>query len=36
MSKAIVPTIAFTKPPAKDNIDLINEATATLRAAEKK
>ena len=35
-SKAIVLTIAFTKPPAKDSIDLINEAAATLRAAEKK
>ena len=34
--KAIVPTIAFTKPPAKDNIDLINEAAATLSVAEKK
>ena len=31
-----MPTITFTKPPAKDCIDLINDAAATLRAAEKK
>ncbi|KAL8134938.1 hypothetical protein AgCh_009811 [Apium graveolens] len=36
VSKAIMPIFAFIKPPAKDSIDLINEAPATLRAAEKK
>ncbi|KAL8113421.1 hypothetical protein AgCh_020652 [Apium graveolens] len=35
ISKVIVPTIAFTKPPLTDSIDLINEAAASLRAAER-
>ncbi|KAL8148766.1 hypothetical protein AgCh_005941 [Apium graveolens] len=35
VSKSIVPIIAFTKPPAKDSIDLIKEAATNLRAAEK-
>ena len=34
ISKVIVPTITFIKPPVTDSIDLINEAAANIRAAE--